>query len=185
MAFSSEEEMKNLLSDSVFNISIENKIFKITNNFQTKKILVQADEIKQKVTGQEISKLADDLYILSFNTEKLTKVMYDYYKEQNYVKNIFYDEIFIDDPINDISQTMYGTTNVDLKGYHSLGVTEMGLDNYAKIINDNGNPSNIIIATIGYGIDADNEIFNDKISSAKYNFILDNQDVSETISLRE
>ena len=61
LAFSSEEEMKNLLSDSVFNISIENKIFKITNNFQTKKILVQADEIKQKVTGQEISKLADEL----------------------------------------------------------------------------------------------------------------------------
>lgn len=183
--FSSQDEMQKFLSDSVFDVSLNNGVFKIKNKFQTKKFFIKARDVKQKVTGQEITKLSDDVYLLSYNTEKLTKTMYEYYQKQNYVEQVIPDEIFIDNPINDISQTMYGQTNVDLKGYHSLGVTLMGLDNYAKIINENGNPSNIVISTIGYGVNTQNEIFNNKISDSSYNFILDNNDISETIDLRK
>lgn len=182
LAFTSAEEMRNLLSNSVFDISEENNIFTIKNNYQTKKIIVEADDVKEKVEGEEIVKVADNLYVLEFYSEKLTKAMYNYYKEQDYIQNIFLDNVFIDEPINDISQTMYGEAQVGLNNYHSLGVTTMGLDNYQKIINDNGNPSEIVVATIGYGVNYQNEIFNNRVLTSCYNFILDNNDISETIA---
>lgn len=182
LAFSSEEEMKNLFSNSVFDISTDKQIFTIKNPFQTKNIIVKAEDIHEKVEGEEIIKITDKLYILSFYSEKLTKAMYNYYKEKDYIEKIFYDDIFIDEPINDISQTMYGETEVNLNNYHSLGATVMGLDNYHKIINENGNPSDIVIATIGYGINYQNEFFNERIDDKSYNFILNNKDISETTS---
>ena len=129
LAFSSEEEMKKFLSDSVFDVSTDKQIFTIKNPFQTKNIIVKAEEIHEKVEGEEIIKVADKLYILSFYSEKLTKAMYNYYKDKQYIEKIFYDDVFIDEPINDISQTMYGETEVNLNNYHSLGATIMGLDN--------------------------------------------------------
>lgn len=181
LVFSSEEEMKKFLSDSVFDVSTDKQIFTIKNPFQTKNIIVKAEEIHEKVEGEEIIKVADKLYILNFYSEKLTKAMYNYYKDKQYIEKIFYDDVFIDEPINDISQTMYGETEVNLNNYHSLGATIMGLDNYHKIINENGNPSDIVIATIGYGIDYQNEFFNERIDDKFYNFILNNKDISETI----
>ena len=182
LAFTSAEEMRNFLSNSVFDISEENNIFTIKNNYQTKKLMVEADDVKEKVEGEEIVKVADNLYVLEFYSEKLTRAMYNYYKEQDYIQNIYLDEIFIDEPINDISQTMYGESQVSLNNYHSLGVTTMGLDNYQKIINDNGNPSEIVVATIGYGVNYQNEIFNNRVLTSCYNFVLDNNDITETIA---
>lgn len=182
LAFSGTEEMNNLLSNSVFDISINDEKFTIKNKYQTKNIIVEADDIKEKVEGEEIIKLQDGLYILNFYSEKLTKAMYNYYKDKSYVKNIFFDDVIINEPINDISQTMYGETEIELNGYHSLGVSTMGLDNYHKIINDNGNPKEIVIATIGYGVDIKNEFFNDRIDKNYYNFILENKEIEETIN---
>ncbi len=179
--FASEEEMTNFLSDSVFDIKAENGIFTIKNPYQTKCIIVKAKEIKETTEGEEVTRLSDNLYLLSFFSEKMTKVMYDFYKEKPYIEKIFYDDVFIDNPLSDISQTMYGENQVDLGNYHSLGTISMGLDKYAGIINENGNPSDITIATIGYGFNNQNELFNDRISEDSYNFVLNNKDLSETI----
>ena len=181
-AFTSVEEMKNLLSNSVFDITINDQVITIKNKYQTKNLIVEAQDIEEKVKGEEIIKLQDNVYILNFYSEKLTKEMYNFYKNKKYIKNIYYDEIYIDNPINDISQTMYGETGVDLKGFHSLGAATMGLDNYKNIIYENGNPKNVVIATIGYGMDISNEIFSNKIDENYYNYILNNKDVSETIA---
>lgn len=181
LSFSSEEEMRNLLSNSVFEISTEGQVITIKNPYQTKKIIVEADEIKEQVPDQEITEITEGLYVLSFYSEKLTKAMYNYYKEQDYIQQVFLDEVFIDEPLNDISQTMYGEVQVDLNNHHSLGVTQMGLDNYASIIQENGNPADIVIATIGYGVDYENEFFHERIQEDYYNFILNNQNISQTI----
>ena len=180
--YSSSDEMRKYLSNSVFNISENGQTFTIENPYQTKSLIVKAKDIKEKIEGEEINKIADNLYILSFYSEKLTKAMYNYYKEKEYIQKIFYDEVTINKTINDISQTMYGETETDLKNHHSLGATVMGLDNYQKIINDNGNPSNIVIATIGYGINYKNNFFQNRIDGNSYNFILNNKDISETIA---
>lgn len=181
LGFTSEEEMRKLLSNSVFDISVDKQVFTIKNPFQTKNIIVKANDVQEKVDGEEITKITDGLYLLSFYSEKLTKAMYNYYKEKDYIEKVFYDDVFINEPINDISQTMYGETEINLNGYHSLGVTVMGLDNYHKIIKENGNPQDIVIATIGYGINNSHEIFNERINENYYNFILNNKDISETI----
>ena len=102
IAFTSNEEMQNLFADSVFDISLDGTKFTIRNKFQTKKFIVEADNIKQTVEGEKIDEL------LTFYSEKLTKAMYNYYQEQNYIKAVYNDEVFIDEPINDISQTVYG-----------------------------------------------------------------------------
>ena len=110
LAYTSVEEMQNLLSDSVFDISLDGQKFTIKNQYQTKKFIVEADEVKQKVEGEEITELSQGMYLLSFYSERLTKAMYNYYQNQEYIKQIYNDEIFIDEPINDISQTVYGDT---------------------------------------------------------------------------
>lgn len=179
--FSSQEEMNKFLSNSVFEISYSNNVFKIQNPYQRKCIIAKSEKIKDKIEGEEILEIYPNIYIINFSTEKLTKVMYNYYKDQSYIEKIYLDEIYVDEPIKDISQTVYGDKESDLKGYHTLIVTQIGMDNYKKMINENGNPSKIIVSTIGYGINYENEIFNDRITKKCYNFMLDNNDIKETI----
>ena len=97
------------------------------------------------------------------------------------IKNIFSDEVFINKVINDVSQTMYGQVQIDLAGYKSLGVTSMGLDNFQKIIKENGNPKDVVIATIGYGVNVQNEIFKDRLTENYYNFMSNNNKIQETV----
>ena len=181
LGFTSEEEMKNLFSNSTFEINVENQVVKIKNPYQTKCFIVKTTEVAEKAEGEEITKLSDNLYLLSFYSEKLTKAMYNYYKNKPYIEQIYLDEVYIDDPITDISQTVYGDTPIDLKGYHFLGTTKLGLDNYKKIINDNGNPAEVVISTIGYGINYENEFFNNRLNENYYNFMFNNKDIKETI----
>ena len=182
LAFSSNDEMRKLLSNSVFDISENGQVFTIKNMYQTKSIIVEASDIKEKVDREDVTQISDNLYILSFYSEKLTKAMYNYYKDKDYINKIFYDDVTINKQINDVSQTMYGETEIDLGGHHTLGTTVMGLDNYMNIINENGNPADITVATIGYGINSQNEYFNNRINDGYYNFVLNNNDISETIS---
>lgn len=182
LAFSSMDEMRKLLSNSVFDISENGQTFTIKNLYQTKSIIVKSKNVKETVDREEVIQISENLYVLSFYSEKLTKAMYNYYKDKDYIEKIYYDDVTINKQINDISQTMYGGTEVDLNNHHSLGATVMGLDNYNNIINENGNPKDIVIGTIGYGINYQNEFFNDRISDNYYNFVLNNKDISETIA---
>ena len=182
LAFSSMDEMRKLLSNSVFDISENGQTFTIKNLYQTKSIIVKSKNVKETVDREEVTQISENLYVLSFYSEKLTKAMYNYYKEKDYIEKIYYDDVTINKQINDISQTMYGGTEVDLNNHHSLGATVMGLDNYNNIINENGNPKDIVIGTIGYGINYQNEFFNERISDNYYNFVLNNKDISETIA---
>ncbi|MFQ9297521.1 MAG: S8 family serine peptidase [Clostridia bacterium] len=182
LAFSSMDEMRKLLSNSVFDISENGQTFTIKNLYQTKSIIVKSKNVKETVDREEVTQISENLYVLSFYSEKLTKAMYNYYKDKDYIEKIYYDDVTINKQINDISQTMYGGTEVDLNNHHSLGATVIGLDNYNNIINENGNPKDIVIGTIGYGINYQNEFFNDRISDNYYNFVLNNKDISETIA---
>ena len=182
LAFSSMDEMRKLLSNSVFDISENGQTFTIKNLYQTKSIIVKSKNVKETVDREEVTQISENLYVLSFYSEKLTKAMYNYYKDKDYIEKIYYDDVTINKQINDISQTMYGGTEVDLNKHHSLGATVMGLDNYNNIINENGNPKDIVIGTIGYGINYQNEFFNERISDNYYNFVLNNKDISETIA---
>ena len=181
IAFSSMDEMRKLLSNSVFDISENGQTFTIKNLYQTKSIIAKSKNIKETVEREDVIQISDDLYVLSFYSEKLTKAMYNYYKDKDYIEKIYYDDVTINKQINDISQTMYGGTEVDLNNHHSLGATVMGLDNYNNIINENGNPKDIVIGTIGYGINYKNQFFNERISDNYYNFVLNTKDISETI----
>ena len=143
--------------------------------------MVKSPEVVEKAEGEEIFKLTDNLYLLSFYSEKLTKAMYEYYQNKPYIEKVYLDEVLINEPINDISQTMYGENPTDLRGYHFLGTTRLGLDNYQKIIYDNGNPAEITVSTIGYGINYENDFLKNRLSEKSYNFILNNKDISETI----
>ena len=182
LAFSSMDEMRKLLSNSVFDISENGQTFTIKNLYQSKSIIVKSKNVKETVDREEVTQISENLYVLSFYSEKLTKAMYNYYKDKDYIERIYYDDVTINKQINDISQTMYGGTEVDLNNHHSLGATVMGLDNYNNIINENGNPKDIVIGTIGYGINYQNEFFNERISDNYYNFVLNNKDISETIA---
>ena len=182
LAFSSMDEMRKLLSNSVFDVSENGQTFTIKNLYQTKSIIVKSKNVKETVDREDVTQISDNLYVLSFYSEKLTKAMYNYYKDKDYIEKIYYDDVTINKQINDISQTMYGGTEVDLNNHHSLGATVMGLDNYNNIINENGNPKDIVIGTIGYGINYQNEFFNERISDNYYNFVLNNKDISETIA---
>lgn len=180
--FSQTEELNNFLKESSFNVSIDSPIYTITNHFQTKRIIVQAEKIMETVKGEKVKELQNGLFLLSFESEKLASAMYKYYEKQPYIKKVFYDEIFINNQINDESQTMYGNSEINLNKYHTLGVTSLGLDNYHKIINENGNAQDVTVATIGYGFNVEKDFFSNRVSEKSYNFILKNKKISENNS---
>lgn len=112
-----------------------------------------------------------------------TKKAYEYFNEQDWITNIEKDEIWIDEPINDESQTIYGQEKEEeiKQKYRTYGIGAMGLNNYKKIVNENGNPADIVIATIGYGARINDRYFEGRISGNYYNFIENNKNIYETL----
>ena len=186
LILSSEEELRNFFIDSTFDVQMQDGIAYITDDYQTKKLIIEASELKGKFKEdyiENVEELQDGIYILTFDTQKRTRDAYEYFSNLDWVTNVEKDKVSIIPTINDVSQTVYGedeveTDNADYKVY---GVKAMGLDNFQNIINENGNPSDITVATIGYGACIDNEYFMGRISENYYNFIEESQNVYETI----
>lgn len=182
LILSSIEEINNFFENTTFNVELKDGTVSIVNPYQTKTLILQANEIKDSFDAEEEIQIQEGLYILKYDTQARTKAAYEYLSQEIWMDNLEIDEIFTIEPINDESQTVYGEVNIDDgTSYKSHGVTAMGLDNYQKIINENGNASEIIISTIGYGAAIDNSYFKDKISDKYYNFIDNSKDVHESI----
>ena len=182
---SSKENLQNFFNDSTFEITREEKnIVYIRNLYQTKKIIVEKEEIDEKHSFDAISikQMPSGLYILEYDSQKKAKAAVEYFKTHD-AKNVINDEIVKVTSINDESQTMYGEHEDDISNdFTSRGVTAMGLDNFQNIIKENGNPSEVVVATVGYGVSIGNEFFNGRISDRYYNFFDNKKEVSETIS---
>ena len=80
------DEMRKLLSNSVFDISENGQTFTIKNLYQTKSIIVKSKNVKETVDREEVTQISENLYVLSFYSEKLTKAMYNYYKDKDYIE---------------------------------------------------------------------------------------------------
>ena len=177
-------DLINYFENSTNEVEMRNKVIHIKNPFQTKTLLVEADEIEDNFDAIKETQVQEGLYILEYDTQKRTKKAYQYLQERPEIKKVQVDEVDIINTINDESQTVYGEKDEknNLKDY---GATAMGLEKYKRIVKENGNPAQITIATIGYGANIQNEYFNGKISEEYYNFIADEEnakDVHETIA---
>lgn len=182
LILSSEQELLNFFSDTVFEIEVKDNIATITNKYQTKKILVEVETLNGEFSDATVTDLQDNMYLLEYDTQKRTKAAYEYLSNVEWIKKAQLDEVLYIDTINDESQTVYGEENENNSKYKSYGVEAMGLENYKNIIKENGNPSEVIISTIGYGVCIENEFFNGRISENYYNFIENSKNVSETIA---
>lgn len=183
---SSKETLKEFLSGSTYHITKQdNNIVYINNEYQTKKILIICDEKIEKnnsFNAKSIRQMPSGTYILEYETKKMARAAEEYFSEKKGYK-VLKDEVSFIQPIADESQTMYGQTNDDLpEGVNFRAVIDMGLDNFKKIINENGNASEVIVSTIGYGIEQNNSFFEGRISDRYYDFIDNKKDISETIS---
>lgn len=178
----SETEIINFFYDSTFEVNIKDGIAYITNKYQTKKLLVEiSDNITPNFHAQDIDEVQQGIYILTYDTQKKAKAAYEYLSTLNGIKNIDIDTVTKVDNGNDISQTVYNSDEDEKSEYKSLGVTKMGLDNYQNVIEQNGNTSDVIISTIGYGACIENDFFVGRINENYYNFIDNSKDVTETI----
>ena len=186
LMLNSTEELTKFFQNSTVEVDMSDKKIHLKNPYQTKTLIVEADEVKDNFDAIDEITVQEGLYILKYDTQKRTKAAYQYLQTQEGIKNIEIDEISIISTINDESQTVYGEAQPDEKDQaKDYGVSAMGLDNYKKIIKDNGNPSEVVIATIGYGASIENEYFKNKISGDYYNFIApesNSKDVHETIA---
>lgn len=184
---SSKENLREFLSGSTYEISKqENNIVYIKNEYQTKKILVITNDKIEKnnsFNAKTIRQMPSGTYILEYDTKKRAKLAEEYFSERNGYK-VLKDEITHVEQIIDESQTMYGENHDDdlPEGVNSRAVIDMGLDNFKKIINENGNPSEVIVSTIGYGIQSNNSFFEGRIIDKYYNFMDNKKDISETIA---
>lgn len=179
----SETELMNFFSDSTFEVNIKEGIAYITNKYQTKKLLVEiSDETTPNFHAQNVDEVQKGIYILTYDTQKKARAEYENLSTSSNIKSIDIDTVSKITSVNDVSQTVYGENNENKNNqYKSLGVTQMGLDNYQKIIEENGNPSDIIVSTIGYGACIDNDYFVGRINENYYNFIEDSKNVTETV----
>lgn len=184
---SSRENLIDFFSGSTYEIyRQENNIIYIKNDYQTKKIIVYSPntkiENKNSFSAKSIIQMPSGLYILEYETKKKTRAAEDYFTSQDGVK-VMKDEVAYVTEISDESQTMYGENGEELaEGTNSRGVTDLGLNNFKKIVEENGNPNEIIVSTVGYGMQIQNSFFNGRISNKYYNFIDNKKDASETIS---
>ena len=179
---SDKEELINYFNDTVYELSFKDDYIFIKNIYQTKKILIEAESIQDDLGAKSVNSLQDGLFVLEFNSQKETKDAYENFKNQSWVKNVQLDEVWIINSINDESQTVYGEENVqnEIK-YNTFGIGAMGIDNYKKIIEENGNPFEVVISTLGYGVRFEHSYFKDRIHENSYNFILESKDINETI----
>ena len=181
----SEESLISYFADSTFEINVQDSIAYITNDYQTKKIIIQATTIGGSFNQdsiEDVEEIQEGVYILSFDTQKRTRDAYEYFLTLDWVESIEIDKVSNISTISDISQTVYGDDEDSDETALVYGVSAMGLDNFQNIINENGNPSDITIATIGYGADINNEYFSGRINENYYNYIENSTDVYETIA---
>ena len=171
--------------NSTIVVEMQNKIIHLKNPYQTKTLIVEANEIPDNYNAIDETQVQEGLYILKYDSQKRTRAAYEYLGQLEGIKKVELDEVFLISTINDESQTMYGDNQSKEKNdMRDYGASAMGLNNYKKIINDNGNPAPIVIATIGYGASIENEYFKDKINGEFYNFINKEnpKDIHETIA---
>ena len=184
---SSKESLREFLAGSTFEISKqENNIIYIKNDYQTKKIILISNNNKiekdNSFNAKSVKQMPSGLYILEYDTQKRAEAAAEYFSEQNGVK-VIKDEVTSVEQISDESQTMYGEVHEDLpEGINSRGTIDLGLDNFKKIINENGNPSEVVVSTVGYGVCIENSFFSGRVSDRYYNFMDNTKDASETIS---
>ena len=176
---SSKDEVINFFSDSSFSIDIKEEMVYITNEFQTKRLIVETDkQIKSDFEPSAKEEIKKGIVLLTYNTYSETKAAYEYFNSSG-IKAVVDEVLYIED-VNDVSQTMYGTANEEQEGL-SFGLSEMGLDNYKNIIQENRNENEVIVATIGYGVKIEDSFFNDRILDTHYNFIDNTVNIKETI----
>ncbi|MCI9064061.1 MAG: S8 family serine peptidase [Clostridia bacterium] len=178
---SSQEELINFFADTAFEVKIKDNIAYIRNQYQTKKIIIEAESIKDNFDAQKVSKLQDGLYLLEYDTQKRTKAAYEFFKTAQWIKAMENDEVEYIETINDESQTVYGEENREESKYKSYGIDAMGLGNFQDIIRQNGNPSEIVVSTIGYGMRVNDQYFQGRINDKYYNFIEESKEITETI----
>lgn len=184
---SSKENLIDFFSGSTYEIyRQENNIIYIKNDYQTKKIIVSSPnmkiENKNSFNAKNISHMPSGLYILEYETKKKARAAEEYFLSQDGMK-VMKDEVIYVTEISDESQTMYGETGEELpEGANTRGVTDLGLNNFKKIVEENGNPSEVIVSTVGYGVQIQNSFFNGRIINRYYNFMDNKKEVSETIA---
>ncbi len=175
----------NFFENSAIEVEMQNKVIHLKNLYQTKTILVEAEEIEDDFNAIDNQEIQKGLFVLKYDTEKKTRAAYQYLQTQPGINKVVIDEVSLINTINDESQTVYGEIKTNEKSSaKAYGVNAMGLNNYKKIIKDNGNPSQVLIATIGYGANIQNEYFKNKIDEDYFNFITreeNKKDIHETI----
>ena len=184
---SSEEELRNFFMDSTFEVQVKDGVAHITNDYQTKKLIVEASDTANLTFKEdyieEALEIQDGVFILTFDTQKRAKDAYENLSTLEGITKVTNDQVSLISTINDESQTVYGETEEEEDtDYKVYGVSAMGLDNFQNIINENGNPSDIVVATIGYGACIDNSYFDGRITENYYNFMEDSTNVYETIA---
>lgn len=181
----SPNDVRSYFENSTVEVEMDNKIIHLKNPYQTKTLIVEADQIEDDFDAEEQIALQEGLYILKYDTQKRTKAAYQFLQGKKGIKKVEIDEISLISTINDESQTVYGEQQNENKETNDLGVSEMGLDKYKNLIKDNGNPSQVIVATIGYGANIQNTYLKDRINDDYYNFIAGQEnakDIHETIA---
>ena len=178
-------DLINFFEDSTIEVEMQNSIIHLKNLYQTKTLLVEAEEIEDDFNAIDNQEVQEGLFVLKYDTEKRTRAAYQYLQTQPGINKVVIDEVMQIETINDESQTVYGEIKTNEKNSaKTFGVNAMGINNYKKIIKDNGNPAQIVIATIGYGANIQNDYFKNKIDEEYFNFITkedDKKDIHETI----
>ena len=175
----SMEQLTEFFANTPIEVSeVENEVV-LKDPYQTKNIIVEANEIKDDFDAIESFEIYEGTYVLKYDTEKRTKAAYEYIKSQSWVKNIELDKVMKIGNIEDVSQTVYGEEN-NTEAENTNGISAMGIKNLKNAIETLGSAQDITIATIGYGGAIDNTYFNNRINENHYDFIKNNTEVKET-----
>ena len=180
LILSSMEELDKFFMDSTMDIKHDGNKVELKDMYQTKNLLVRGNDIKDTFNAENKELLGQSIYLLKYDTEKRCKVAYEYLSKKEEIESIEIDEVWSIKPINDESQTLYGSSKDDDEDGNVYGTSGMGFDNYKNVINENGNPAEIVVSTIGYGASINNKYFENRIDENYFNYIKNSKDIYET-----
>lgn len=146
----------------------------VTDDFQTKRLIVKSSADIADETAAEIIDGYDDLHILQYDSRKEAIDAYENFQKIKDIEYVQPDGVYsLSDSASEENASGIQVSE-SAASYHSWGVEKMGMGSYQQYLKDNySSIPEIVVAVVDTGIDYNNSLFEGRILDNGVNYVSD------------